>query len=113
MKASALCPILLAGVAAASPTATLDKRATTICGQWDSVATGAYTVYQDLWGMSAGKGSQCTTVTGIASNKLIWSTICECLGTSKPQQTLTFCPDVPQGPGPAAPQASSPTPTSS
>ncbi|KAB5583710.1 concanavalin A-like lectin/glucanase domain-containing protein [Coniochaeta sp. 2T2.1] len=66
--------IILAGLAIASPTATLDKRATTICGQWDSVATGTYTVYQDLWGMSAGTGSQCTTVTGISSNKLVWST---------------------------------------
>ncbi|OIW28012.1 family 12 glycosyl hydrolase [Coniochaeta ligniaria NRRL 30616] len=73
MKSSATS-ILFASLAAASPTATLDKRATTICGQWDSVATGAYTVYQDLWGMSSGTGSQCTTVTGITSNKLVWST---------------------------------------
>jgi len=79
MKYSGICSFLLAGLAAGSPTPTLDKRATTMCGQWDSLATGAYTVYQDLWGMSAGTGSQCTTVTGITSNKLVWSTSCECL----------------------------------
>jgi len=76
MKSSTIS-ILFAGLAAASPTATVGKRATTICGQWDSVTTGAYTVYQDLWGESSGTGSQCTTVTGITSNKLVWSTSCE------------------------------------
>lgn len=87
MKGSAIS-ILLVGLAAASPTATLDKRATTICGQWDSVATGVYTVYQDLWGMSSGTGSQCTTVTGITSNKLVWSTSCEYFVLSGPRYII-------------------------
>jgi len=70
-----LLPILLSTAAAAVPTATLDKRATTICGQWDSVVTGTYTVYQDLWNEDAAtSGSQCTTVNSDSSGTLAWST---------------------------------------
>ena len=65
----------LAAVALATPTPTLEKRATTICGQWDSVVTGTYTVYQDLWGeSSASSGSQCSTVNSDNSGTLSWST---------------------------------------
>ncbi|KAF3770760.1 family 12 glycoside hydrolase, partial [Cryphonectria parasitica EP155] len=49
-------------------------RATSICGQWDSVATGVYTVYQDLWNEDAGTGSQCTTVDTLTDDVLSWST---------------------------------------
>jgi len=66
---------LLAGSALAAPTATIEKRATTICGQWDSVTTGTYVVYQDLWGESAAtSGSQCTTVNSDTSGAVAWST---------------------------------------
>ncbi|KAI1354365.1 family 12 glycosyl hydrolase [Xylaria sp. FL0043] len=64
----------LAGLALATPTPTIDKRATTFCGQWDSVQTGSYIVYNNLWGESAGTGSQCTTVNGLSGNSLAWST---------------------------------------
>jgi hypothetical protein len=105
MKSSAIS-FLLAGLAAANPTPVLDKRATTICGQWDSVATGAYTVYQDLWGMSsATSGSQCTTVTGISSNKLVWSTSCKYPVLYRgPYLLMIVRPNIVQGHGPAAPQ---------
>lgn len=43
-------------------------------GQWDSVPTGTYTVYQDLWNMNAGTGSQCTTVNSLSGTSLAWST---------------------------------------
>ncbi|KAF4628279.1 hypothetical protein G7Y89_g9867 [Cudoniella acicularis] len=70
-----LLPLAFASATLATPTGTLDKRATTICGQWDSVATGTYTVYQDLWDESAASsGSQCTTVTSLSGTKLAWST---------------------------------------
>ncbi|PSR94351.1 xyloglucanase 2, partial [Coniella lustricola] len=50
-------------------------RATSICGQWDSVPTGVYTVYQDLWNEDAGTGSQCTTIDSLDdSDVLSWST---------------------------------------
>lgn len=55
----------------AVPTKTLQPRATEICGQWYTVETSTYIVYQDLWGESyATSGSQCTTVTGIVSGYL-------------------------------------------
>jgi hypothetical protein len=70
-----LLPIVLSTTTLAAPTATLDKRATTICGQWDSVVTGTYTVYQDLWNEAqATSGSQCTTVNSLSGTTLAWST---------------------------------------
>lgn len=62
-------------VADMEPTKTqpLEKRATTVCGQWDSVQTGGYTVYNNLWGQDAGTGSQCLTVDGMYSGLLRWS----------------------------------------
>jgi xyloglucan-specific endo-beta-1,4-glucanase len=57
------------------PSKTLEKRATTICGQWDSVVTGTYTLYQDLWGESAAtSGSQCSTFNSLSGNTIVWST---------------------------------------
>ncbi|KAH8672654.1 endoglucanase A precursor [Tricladium varicosporioides] len=75
MKLSTILPLALTPSVFATPTGTLNKRATTICGQWDSVATGTYTVYQDLWGESAAtSGSQCTTVNSLSGTTLAWST---------------------------------------
>ena len=60
--------------AIAIPTKTIEERGTaTHCGQWDSVQTGAYTVYNDLWGMSAAKsGSQCFGIDGLSGSTLKW-----------------------------------------
>lgn len=56
------------------PTATIEKRAD-FCGQWDSYSTGAYTVYNNLWGEhSASSGSQCTGVGGLLGNTAKWHT---------------------------------------
>ncbi|KAH9896330.1 family 12 glycosyl hydrolase [Xylariomycetidae sp. FL2044] len=53
----------------------VDKRATTFCGQWDSIETSGYTVYNNLWGQDNGSGSQCTTVEdSSSSSSLAWST---------------------------------------
>ena len=62
--------------AIAIPTKTIQERGTTTyCGQWDSVQTGDYTVYNDLWGMSAAKsGSQCFGVDGLSGSTLKWHT---------------------------------------
>jgi xyloglucan-specific endo-beta-1,4-glucanase len=68
---------MLAATAVASPTPSqaLDKRATTMCGSWESLETGAYTVYHNNWGASeATSGSQCTTFTSEVSNSVAWST---------------------------------------
>ncbi|KAF6822021.1 glycosyl hydrolase family 12 [Colletotrichum plurivorum] len=72
MKFSTLLLFPLAALA--TPTPTLDKRATTFCGQWDSAVTSTYTVYNNLWGASSGSGSQCTTLTGMSGSNLQWST---------------------------------------
>jgi xyloglucan-specific endo-beta-1,4-glucanase len=83
MQLISLAAALLGATALASPrlspaelpTPTLEKRATTICGQWDTVVTGTYTLYQDLWGESAAtSGSQCSTFTSLSGNTMVWST---------------------------------------
>jgi xyloglucan-specific endo-beta-1,4-glucanase len=74
MKSFILASAALAGLALATPTPTIEKRASTFCGQWDSVQTGSYIVYNNLWGQSAGTGSQCTTVNSLSGSTLAWST---------------------------------------
>ncbi|KAI0533509.1 family 12 glycosyl hydrolase [Xylaria digitata] len=74
MRSSILTSATLVGLALATPTPTVDKRATTFCGQWDSVQTGSYIVYNNLWGRDTGTGSQCTTVNGLSGNSVAWST---------------------------------------
>ncbi|KAG9659973.1 endoglucanase A precursor, partial [Aureobasidium melanogenum] len=64
---------VMLGVASAAPTATIEKRAQQ-CGQWDSKVTGAYTLYQDLWGISGYTGSQCSDITSLSGNTLNWWT---------------------------------------
>jgi xyloglucan-specific endo-beta-1,4-glucanase len=66
----------LAGVVLAKdPSKTIDKRSQQVCGQWDTIQTGSYTIYQDLWGeSSASSGSQCTTYDSLNGNTLVWST---------------------------------------
>lgn len=73
MKFSTILALLPLALASPTPT-TVEKRATTYCGQWDSAVTGTYTVYNNLWGMSSGTGSQCTTLTGLSGSNLQWST---------------------------------------
>lgn len=81
MHLIALTTSLLVGTALAVPAAlelpskTIEKRATTICGQWDTVETGGYTLYQDLWGESAAtSGSQCSTLDSVTGSTVVWST---------------------------------------
>ncbi|KAI3327845.1 glycoside hydrolase family 12 protein [Xylariaceae sp. AK1471] len=74
MKSFILASAALASLALATPTPTIDKRATTFCGQWDSVQTGSYIVYNNLWGKDAGTGSQCTTLNSLSGNSVAWST---------------------------------------
>ncbi|KAG4424854.1 hypothetical protein IFR04_002014 [Cadophora malorum] len=67
----------LAATVMASPTPTeLEKRATTMCGNWGTVATGGFTVYHNTWGSgSATSGSQCTTFNSLSSaGSVSWST---------------------------------------
>ena len=61
-------------VAYSAPTSTLASRAVTQCGQWDSITTGSYILYQDLWDESAGTGSQCSTLESLSGSTLAWQT---------------------------------------
>lgn len=74
MKSHLLASAALASLVLATPTPTVDTTAASFCGQWDSQQTGSYIVYNNLWGMSAGTGSQCTTVNGLSGNSVAWST---------------------------------------
>lgn len=70
----ALAATVLPALAAPTPTLqNLEPRASQ-CGQWDSTVTGSYTLYADLWGESAGTGSQCSSVTSLSGNTLAWKT---------------------------------------
>jgi xyloglucan-specific endo-beta-1,4-glucanase len=48
----------------------------TECGQWDLITAGSFTLYQDLWNMNEGSGSQCTAVDSLSNNgnTLAWHT---------------------------------------
>ncbi|RDW65414.1 hypothetical protein BP5796_10106 [Coleophoma crateriformis] len=81
--ATALLSAALAVAVAASPVAVepptavqpLEKRATTMCGSYGSLQTGAYTIFHNNWGAAqATSGSQCTTFTSLANNVVVWST---------------------------------------
>ncbi|KAH8666215.1 xyloglucan-specific endo-beta-1,4-glucanase A [Ilyonectria robusta] len=76
MKFSCLASALFATLAAASPTPTsLEKRATTWCDSFGSLATGGLTIYHNNWGAAqATSGSQCTTFESITSGSVVWST---------------------------------------
>ncbi|KAI1492826.1 family 12 glycosyl hydrolase [Biscogniauxia mediterranea] len=75
MKSALLASVAFVGLTLATPTPTVDKRAETFCGQWDSRVTDVYTLYNNLWGQdNADSGSQCTTLDGMSSGKLAWST---------------------------------------
>jgi xyloglucan-specific endo-beta-1,4-glucanase len=72
---------IIAAVMAASAIATptpvvIEKRATTMCGSWGTVATAGYTVYHNNWGAGkATSGSQCTTFNSVSSAlSFSWST---------------------------------------
>lgn len=64
----------VAALAAAAPTKTIEKRSES-CGQYDSVQTGTYTVYNNLWGESAASsGSQCFGVDSVDGSTVAWHT---------------------------------------
>lgn len=72
-KFSLLLTACLSGPVLASPTKTLAERAD-LCGQWDSVTTGAYTVYNNQWGTEGATGSQCFGVDSVSGTTVKWHT---------------------------------------
>ncbi|QSZ35029.1 hypothetical protein DSL72_007892 [Monilinia vaccinii-corymbosi] len=71
-----LVSLALAAATVASPTpATLDQRATKICGQYDTLKAGAYTLFGNKWGIKGFVGNQCTTLNWASNDGYIsWST---------------------------------------
>jgi xyloglucan-specific endo-beta-1,4-glucanase len=62
----------MAALTAASPLS-LHPRATALCGDWDNVIVGDYTLYNNLWGKSAAtSGSQCTTLDSSTGSTIAW-----------------------------------------
>ena len=58
----------------AAPTKTFEQRAVTSqCAQWASIETGTYILYNNLWGESAGTGSQCSQVNALSGTTMAWS----------------------------------------
>ncbi|KAM0202628.1 hypothetical protein ACHAPA_009370 [Fusarium lateritium] len=78
MKLCVLMTGLMATVTAATPLSsseTIEKRATTWCDAFASVATEGYTFYHNNWGRGdATSGSQCTTLTSVNKGNFAWST---------------------------------------
>ncbi|KAK3628342.1 hypothetical protein LTR56_017541 [Elasticomyces elasticus] len=65
----------LASLAAAAPTKTINKRATTSdCAQYGSTTASPYVISNDLWGEANGAGSQCYTSNGVSDGSLSWGT---------------------------------------
>ena len=65
--------VLLISAAIAVPTAIIQRADS--CGQWDSVETGSYTVYNNLWGEDAAtSGSECFGVDGLSGDTISWHT---------------------------------------
>ena len=63
----------MALMAAASPTPAALTRRADMCGDWDNVVTGDYTLYNNLWGKGAAtSGSQCTTLDSKSGSIIKW-----------------------------------------
>lgn len=72
-KLLAFASLLLPVLAAPTGTKVLTPRASQ-CGQWDSISTGTFILYADLWGESSGSGSQCSEVTAASGSSVTWDT---------------------------------------
>lgn len=69
-------PLLFIAAVSAAPSRTTVERADS-CGQWDSIKTGTYTVYNNLWGKDqATSGSQCFGVDGASGSTVKWHASC-------------------------------------
>ncbi|KAG9099114.1 hypothetical protein FRC06_005639 [Ceratobasidium sp. 370] len=79
-KLLAVASLALSTVVSASPVNTdvsLNKRFNVLSGQWDNESEngGYYTLYNNLWGMSAAtSGSQSTQATSVNGKKVAWKT---------------------------------------
>ncbi|KAG8810284.1 hypothetical protein FRC17_002993, partial [Serendipita sp. 399] len=62
-------------VFASAEVANVEKRAVwSTCDTWGSSTQGSFTVYQNLWGASAGTGSQCISLDSVSGSTFAWTT---------------------------------------
>ncbi|RYN24842.1 hypothetical protein AA0112_g8825 [Alternaria arborescens] len=80
--------LLLSSSAFASPTNLL-PRATAQCGQYQSQASGPYTLYTNGWGWSSGTGSQCSQIDSLTGTTLAYSTTWSWSGTTNQVKSYT------------------------
>ncbi|KAG8747760.1 hypothetical protein FRC10_011889 [Ceratobasidium sp. 414] len=79
-KLLAIASLALSTIVSASPVnadVSLNKRFNVLSGQWDTESenSGYYTLYNNLWGMSAAtSGSQTTQATSVNGKKVAWKT---------------------------------------
>lgn len=53
----------------------LERRGNTVCGKFDAIQAGRYTLSTDLWGeAAASSGAQCVTLISADSDTVKWST---------------------------------------
>ncbi|KAI9650579.1 hypothetical protein NHQ30_000597 [Ciborinia camelliae] len=70
-------------IAAPAPSRTLVERSTQICGQYDSITTGTYVLYQNTWNKAvATSGSQCSTFDSLSGTTIAWHTSWSWAGAS-------------------------------
>jgi len=65
---------VLLPLVAAFPRLDARQSQTTVCGQYDTVQWGSYSLLTDLWGLSGATGSQCSTINSVNNNVVDWST---------------------------------------
>lgn len=93
MHASLFFLAALASYACAAPAASkaLEARGPSQCGQYSSIATGAFTVYSNEWGASTSgtTGSQCSYIDSLTGNSLAWHTSWTWAGSSTQVKSYT------------------------
>lgn len=73
-----VCSLLFATASLVSGSAVIpaaaNRRANAMCGDWDKVDVGSYTLQNNLWGKgSASSGQQCTMLEGSGGSGIRWS----------------------------------------
>lgn len=68
--------LLFVGAALAAPTpeAELEERATQQCGQYQTQSQGGYTLATNGWGWQTGTGSQCSQINSVSGSTVAWDT---------------------------------------
>jgi len=89
MQLTTLLLVAATALAAPTPSATIEERATEQCGQYQSQSSGAYTLSTNGWGWSSGTGSQCSEIDSASGNTIAWDTTWTWSGTTTQVKSYT------------------------